>query len=169
MRQIETTVTGGCQCGAVRYRATAMLDNAHVCHCRMCQKAAGNVFAALVAAPNDALTFTRGQPSAFRSSAHVERGFCGQCGTPLFFRGTASGRTNLMIGSLDDPASFPVLTEMGMESRIAWLPDWPGIESEGPTETSSPPGSAAAIRSSNRQHPDHDTADWPPLSISSPG
>ena len=70
MERIDLTVTGGCQCGAVRYRATQMLDNAHLCHCRMCQKAVGNLFAALVAAPNDALEWTRGTPAAFRSSRH---------------------------------------------------------------------------------------------------
>ena len=41
-------ITGGCQCGAVRYRITAPLENPHICHCRMCQKAFGNYFAALV-------------------------------------------------------------------------------------------------------------------------
>ena len=39
-----TGTTGGCQCGAVRYRVDQALDNAHVCHCRMCQKASGNYF-----------------------------------------------------------------------------------------------------------------------------
>lgn len=102
MERVGITVTGGCQCGAVRYRATAMLDNAHLCHCRMCQKATGGLFAALVAAPNDALSWTRGTPATFRSSAHVDRGFCAACGTPLFYRGD-TGRTNLTIGSLDDP------------------------------------------------------------------
>ena len=48
MERIETIVTGGCQCGAVRYRADAVLDSSHICHCRMCQKAVGNFFAALI-------------------------------------------------------------------------------------------------------------------------
>lgn len=48
-----------------------MLDNAHLCHCRMCQKAVGWLFAALVAAPNDALAFTRGDPATFLSSDRV--------------------------------------------------------------------------------------------------
>ncbi len=42
------TFSGGCQCGAIRFRTTDLIDNAHICHCRMCQKAAGNYFAALV-------------------------------------------------------------------------------------------------------------------------
>ena len=46
--RIETEASGGCQCGAVRYHVTAVLDTSHICHCRMCQKAAGNFFAALI-------------------------------------------------------------------------------------------------------------------------
>ena len=41
-------VTGGCQCGAVRYAARLAGDEAYWCHCRMCQRAVGNVTAALV-------------------------------------------------------------------------------------------------------------------------
>ena len=48
MEQIATQISGGCQCGAVRYHATAVLDTSHICHCRMCQKAVGNFFAALI-------------------------------------------------------------------------------------------------------------------------
>lgn len=43
--------SGGCQCGRVRFRASALKENSHVCHCRMCQKATGNFFAALVGVP----------------------------------------------------------------------------------------------------------------------
>lgn len=97
MKRIEMEVSGGCQCGAVRYHATAMHDNSHLCHCRMCQKASGNIFAALVAAPDDALSWTRGKPSIWKSSELVERGFCANCGTPLFFHHLENGRTNLMM------------------------------------------------------------------------
>ena len=155
MRRLDIVATGGCQCGAVRYRASAMLDNAHLCHCRMCQKATGNLFAALVAAPNDALVFTRGTPAVFRSSEHVERGFCADCGTPLFYRGN-SGRTNLTIGSLDDPAAFPPVTQMGAEARMPWFDGLPEIEDLGETERGGQAEWAAAILRSSRQHPDRD-------------
>ncbi len=36
----ESDRSGGCQCGAVRYRAKGELGYPHLCHCRMCQKAA---------------------------------------------------------------------------------------------------------------------------------
>ena len=82
---MSTTHTGGCQCGAVRYRITAPLAAGDICHCRMCQKAGGNLFGAFVSAPFDKLIWTRGTPKAFKSSAIVERGFCAECGTNLTF------------------------------------------------------------------------------------
>ena len=64
----DTLATGGCQCGAVRYRITAPFENPHICHCRMCQKAFGNYFAALVGTKKTGLHWTKGGPSFFRSS-----------------------------------------------------------------------------------------------------
>ncbi len=55
---------GGCQCGAIRSRADAL------CHCRMCQKAGGGFFAALVGAP-----LTAREPAIFASSEYLARGF----------------------------------------------------------------------------------------------
>ncbi len=75
---------GGCQCGAVRYRVTGELGNAGICHCRMCQKASGNAALPLVSVPAGNLQWTRGEPAEFRSSPPVRRGFCKDCGTPLY-------------------------------------------------------------------------------------
>jgi hypothetical protein len=44
-------LTGGRQCGAVRYALSALPEDAHFCHCRMCQKAVGGPFAALAGVP----------------------------------------------------------------------------------------------------------------------
>ena len=65
--------TGGCQCGAVRYRITGPLFDAHICHCRMCQKAFGNFFAALVGVKKTDITWPQGEPAVFRSSSIVAR------------------------------------------------------------------------------------------------
>lgn len=57
-------LTGGCQCGAVRFAVEAPLGRASICHCRMCQKATGSFFGAFVSGPN--LRWTRGAPTRFR-------------------------------------------------------------------------------------------------------
>ena len=68
--------SGGCQCGAVRFHATELRDNPHVCYCRMCQKAMGSLYAPLVGVTAESLTWTRGAPSTFRSSASMRSRPC---------------------------------------------------------------------------------------------
>lgn len=162
MQAYAKEVSGGCQCGAVRYHASHMLDNAHICHCRMCQKAVGNIFAALVAAPRDAIVWTRGAPARFRSSDHVDRGFCRDCGTPLFYEDVQGDRVNFTIGSLDHPEQFPPGANTGTEGMVSWFETLVTIENGGVTEQPDQEGWWKAIRASNHQHPDHDTAVWPP-------
>ncbi len=160
MDSINAIVTGGCQCGAVRYRADAVLDSAHICHCRMCQKAVGNFFAALIGIPRDAFTWTRGAPSLFQSSDPVIRGFCRDCGTPLLYDYTASKHLNVTIGSLDNPAAFPPRMQFGNEARMPWFDDICGLPEEGTTEETMA-NAVTAIKASNHQHPDHETDQWP--------
>jgi hypothetical protein len=162
MDRYKMDVSGGCQCGAVRYHATEMMDNSHICHCRMCQKAVGNIFAALVAAPREAITWTRGTPARFRSSEHVDRGFCAQCGTPLFYDDTTGNRVNFTIGSLDQPDLFPPGANTGTEGMVAWFETLVTIEDGGPTEDPDRESWWSGIRSTNNQHPDRDTDTWPP-------
>jgi hypothetical protein len=114
--------TGGCQCGAVRYAFYAPLENAHVCHCRMCQRATGGLFAALAGTAPDDFAWTRGAPSYYASSNLAQRGFCARCGTPLSFKYDApDARMYATIGSLDHPESVPIVKQFGIESRLPWV------------------------------------------------
>jgi len=97
--------SGGCQCGAVRFHVTGTLDDASICHCRMCQKAFGAYYAPLVSTRGAALVWTRGTPARYRSSNLVARGFCAQCGTPLTYE--APDGVALAAGAFDDPAALP--------------------------------------------------------------
>ena len=38
-----STLTGGCQCGAIRYALEDSPEAVAICHCRMCQKAVGSI------------------------------------------------------------------------------------------------------------------------------
>jgi hypothetical protein len=153
----EKIWAGGCQCGAIRFGTTELLENAHICHCRMCQKAVGNYFAALVSTPKAKLVWTRGQPSRFRSSAQVDRGFCQACGTPLFYDPLHWDEIGLTIGSFDALQDITLRTQDSIESRMPWFSRIADVP-----EAIDGPDRSAAIRASNRQHPDHDTAEWPP-------
>ena len=159
MEQRESHATGGCQCGAIRYVLYSRPIST-LCHCRMCQKAVGGLFAALAKVPVSDFAWTRGSPSGFQSSSVAIRDFCPSCGTPLTFRFIGGDALEVTTGSLDQPATAPVTRHFGVESRMPWLTDlMPGRL---PEETTAD-ASAGRQQAVSRQHPDHDTADgWVP-------
>jgi hypothetical protein len=123
---------GGCLCGAVRYRATAMLRT-DLCHCRMCQKASGAPVVAWLTVPGDAFSFTKGQPIAYRSSVRAVRHFCGTCGSQLIFREPENPRElDINLATLDHPEAVPPQYHIHTTSRMPWLdihddlPRYPG-------------------------------------------
>jgi hypothetical protein len=152
-------LTGGCQCGAVRYRIDGPLGKAGICHCRMCQKAFGSWGAALVSVPEKQITWTRGKPSEFRSSAIVARGFCAACGTPLHMKEDGDPTYEIAIGTLDDPERAPPVDQAGVEAELSWFKSLSGLPRHR-TQDNRTPEDLAKLRS--LQHPDHDTAEWPP-------
>jgi hypothetical protein len=147
-------LTGGCQCGAVRFRAR-LLGRPSICHCRMCQKAFGGFFGPLVTA-HDA-TWTRGDPKWFQSSNAARRAFCGDCGTPLGYE-TKYG-LELAIGAFDDPCVAAPVIQVNLNDKLPFfdgLTDLPVRENPDDEWVDF----LAGIHSN--QHPDHDTAEWPP-------
>jgi hypothetical protein len=159
--------SGGCQCGAVRYRANTRPEDPHLCFCRMCQKSAGNYFVSLGSVANDDFVLTRGTPSWFDSSDLVRRGFCEKCGTPLFYQEIGGTHVAILLGSLDTPESVPPEWQSDIDGKTRWfggLDTLPvSIGGETPDEQAT---RYRAIRHTNHQHPDHDTETWPPRTTS---
>jgi hypothetical protein len=145
--------TGGCQCGAVRYAIFAEATHGSICHCRMCQKASGNYFAAFARVPLEGFAWTRGEPAVFKSSDLVERGFCRACGTPLFFRYTDLERISVAVGSLDDPARVSMDVQYGVQSRLPAFGTLHALPGHTSNEGATP---ERLRRLASRQHPDHD-------------
>ena len=156
----EFRLTGGCQCGAIRYALHEPPTGPHICHCRMCQKAFGSFFAPLTGVPLKSFELTRGKLAIFKSSDQTERGFCRDCGTPLSFHYVDRERIAVSIGSLDEPEKVKPTTQYGIESRLWWFGELAGLPGDKTTEQDAPE-LAGKIAASNHQHPDHDTVDWP--------
>ena len=144
---------GGCQCGAVRYALYAEPVSAGICHCRMCQKALGNLFVAAAGVPEEAFAWTRGRPAVFASSSAAERGFCRECGTPLSFRYLGRKEISITIGSLDEPAQVKPREQIGIESRVPWLEAALALPGQ-TTEEGAPADVLAGLK--NLQHPDRE-------------
>jgi hypothetical protein len=151
--------TGGCQCGAVRFRVEGDLGRASICHCRMCQKAFGGFYGPLVGAKRAQVTWTRGAPKYFQSSNKVRRGFCGDCGTPLTYEWSEE-TVELAIGAFDDPAPIKPAIQVAVEDALPWAAELGALPGRSPQEAEADARWRADLVS--YQHPDHDTDAWPP-------
>jgi hypothetical protein len=107
---MSAVLTGGCECGAIRYECSAEPIMAGHCHCRSCQNASGTGHASHLMVPRAAMTITgdlRLHERAADSGNRVRRGFCPNCGASVY--GESSGWPDvltLLAGSLDDPELF---------------------------------------------------------------
>jgi hypothetical protein len=150
--------SGGCQCGAVRFRASKF-GRASICHCRMCQKAFGGFFGALVTAHD--LEWTRGEPKRFASSNKVQRGFCAACGTPLTYE--YGGPVEVAVGAFDNPAVVPPTIQVNPANKQPFFDGLCSLPTRAPgVEPAQEKFNASFV---SYQHPDHDTAVWPPQGL----
>ncbi|QPQ56232.1 GFA family protein [Allosphingosinicella flava] len=116
-----TEMTGGCTCGKIRYSADIANDEAYLCHCRMCQRASGNVSLAMKNVKKADVRW-EGEPDYYQSSPIARRGFCSTCGTSLTFEFPDSANMDLTVASFDDPSRFRPVHHFGAESiHRAWL------------------------------------------------
>lgn len=114
-------MTGGCLCGAVRYRTNGECRGTTLCYCEDCRRAAGAPVIAWSFFPGDGPEWTQGTPSAF-AWAGRERTFCGACGSPLTFRDPGlPGVFEVTTCTLDDPGMFPPTDHNWTRDRLPWF------------------------------------------------
>ena len=119
------SITGGCLCGQIRYRAEAEPKFVSVCHCRDCQRFTGSAFAVVVALPKDAVTITgtlKGFAKPGDSGKPIERRFCPDCGTSVLDEAEAlPGIVMIAAGTLDDASWVKPRSEIYCASAQPWL------------------------------------------------
>ena len=149
----KPVLTGGCQCGAIRFALSAPPSKVSICHCRMCQKAGGAPFMAFAGMRQKHFAFTRRAPAIYRSSEIAERGFCALCGTPLTYRLIGRDHISVTIGSLDSPADVAPAEQIGVESALPWFAGLAALPS---SRTENWLKAIKVAEAGTRQHPDHD-------------
>lgn len=89
---------GGCLCEAVTYTVDGPMRPVVACHCQQCRKSSGHHVAA-TSAVRDKISIT-GEVTWFQSSDTARRGFCGVCGSSLFWDGEGENMS-IHAGTLD--------------------------------------------------------------------
>jgi hypothetical protein len=92
------TRTGSCLCGAISYTTQGPLRPVIACHCAQCRKSSGH-FVAATSVVRDQIEI-EGEPVWYASSDTARRGFCGVCGSSLFWDG-AGQNISIHAGTLD--------------------------------------------------------------------
>lgn len=121
----EKSRTGQCLCGKVKIRLVGEVHDAGVCHCSMCQRWCGGPSFGLGGDYDveidgeDAIVY-------YRSSEWAERGFCGICGTNLFYRLVESGKLMAHAGTLDDQSGLTFKSQIFIDEK----PDWYAFANE---------------------------------------
>jgi hypothetical protein len=119
---MSSEARGGCLCGDIRYRIAGPPLVTSYCHCRSCRLACGAPAVAWVVVRRDDLIIEQGTPVVFRSSPHVERTFCGRCGTSLtYHRVDREDSIDIHTATLDAPDAFPPTREIWLEEKVAWM------------------------------------------------
>ncbi|MBV8218073.1 MAG: GFA family protein [Solirubrobacterales bacterium] len=104
--------TGRCLCGAVRYEVNGPLRDVLICHCEECRRWHGH-FSASTAARRDDLVLIEQAGLKWidspRSDARARRGFCGECGSSLFWDPPDRETISIAAGTLDAPTDLRVI------------------------------------------------------------
>ena len=121
---MERKKTGGCACGAVRYRLESEPFDTGWCHCRICQLVSGAPAMVFSTVPAGDLVFTEGadQVKVHKSTPFGERRFCASCGTPLTIQVDYQPETiDFPVATLDEPDAVAPGFHIFRASRIAWF------------------------------------------------
>lgn len=107
--------TGKCLCGAVTFDADVDELHVHACHCDMCRAWAGGP---LLATSTAAVRFS-GEDHIVRydSSEWGARGFCGTCGSNLFYHLKPADQYMLSLGAFDDQSGFELAGEIYVDRK----------------------------------------------------
>jgi hypothetical protein len=109
VRSERITATGGCLCGAIQYEVRGPMRDVVNCHCGQCRKFHGH-FGAYSNCELDRLTIV-GRPYLkwYNSSNFARRGFCGKCGSSLFWQRRKGNGISIAAGTLDAPTKLKTI------------------------------------------------------------
>ena len=116
------SITGGCYCGAIRFRAEGEPMHLANCHCANCRRAVGAQAVAWITVASATFTFEKGTAKKYRTPTGAWRTFCDRCGTSLTYENdTRPNEIDITTGSLDRPENFPPNRDVFPEEKLSWV------------------------------------------------
>lgn len=132
MTKVALPITGGCNCGAVRFEVRAPFDSAGYCHCTRCQRRTGAAAspAGVVSAAAFAIVAGDDAIATWRPEGGKAKSFCSRCGGHLFAGEPDGGPDEVIgvrLGAIDgDPGVRPQWRQW-----VASAPAWEALPDDG--------------------------------------
>ena len=129
---MEETHSGGCACGAVRYRVHGKPNFVAVCHCKFCQRRLASAFAMLAAFDEQSVEITRGdlvdcEHRSDESGRWLKMSFCPKCGTTVAHTAEVRpGMRTIAAGTFDESNWFTIDRHIWTQSKQPWVTIPPG-------------------------------------------
>lgn len=116
-------LTGGCNCGHVRFRLDVAPIITHCCHCRRCQKASGSAFCLNTMIETDAITMLAGAPEPFQGKESMKTAQCPECRLALWTHHPRLGDAIaiLGVGALDESERLVPEAHYFTRSKHPWV------------------------------------------------
>ena len=112
------TLTGHCLCGSVTVTATAV-PNVGACHCSRCRRWCSGPFLS-VGCDTDVCIDGEEYLRVYDSSQAAERGFCGTCGSAVFYRDKQTGHHELAVGLFETSDDFVFSSQVFIDEKPAY-------------------------------------------------
>jgi hypothetical protein len=105
---MDDGMTGGCQCGEVRFEVQGRPVDLYVCHCRECQKQSSSAFGISLMVRSVDLVLLAGTPKVWTRPAtlagSLDCAFCPNCGSRLWHGNSEQEEVvSIKGGTLDRP------------------------------------------------------------------
>lgn len=107
-----------CLCGSVAFTVSSRARTAHECHCSQCRRWSGHVWSYVTVRWQDVVFDADGSLVWFALTDRARRGFCGECGSSLFWSQNGSAKVDVSAGAFDEPS--------GLVTRAPFLPRFKG-------------------------------------------
>ena len=117
-------LSGGCQCGAVRFALDGQPYWVAHCHCSLCRRAHGAAFVTWFGVPDEQFRFTEGEDRVcwYASTPEARRGFCRHCGSTLFFSSERwAGETHIALAQMDGPIDREPAVHVFYDTHVEWV------------------------------------------------
>jgi len=99
-------------CGRIRYEVRGKLRDVIACHCVQCRKSSGHFVAATACRRSSFRLLKEDTLRWYVAVPGYRRGFCGACGSSLFFEEDGSERVSIAAGTLDEPQGLSIVAHI---------------------------------------------------------